>query len=184
MKIGFVIYFGCIFAEGEHAKEYVDIWFHDNYIPGSTNNLYEWNIFHHYLDHSLTLMCDLDGVFCVNPPDDHNIKLYEDYIKDAKPLVTPETQLGAICTYRLEKYRDITQAWLDKRGIKTANLIMFPADTIEKRNKIAPYVYKAQVYKQCNWAELFIESNPFEAVNIYKLSNKPVLCYENGQLYK
>lgn len=178
------IYYACIFAEGEHAKEKVDIYFYDNYIPNEKNYLYEWNIFHHYLDHSITMMCDLDGVFCVNPPDDHNTEAYENYIKNAIPLIIPSSKLGAICTYRLEKYRDLTQQWLNKVGIKTDNLVMFPADTKEKRNKIPPYIYKAKIYKSCVWAEIFIESNPFEAENIFKLTGKPVLCFETGKFYK
>ena len=129
-------------------------------------------------------MCDLDGVFCINPPDDHNTEAYENYIKDAIPLIIPSSKLGAICTYRLEKYRDVTQQWLDKVGIKTDNLVMFPADTKEKRNKIPPYIYKAKIYKSCDWAEIFIESNPFEAENIFKLTGKPVLCFETGKFYK
>ena len=95
------IYYCCVYAEGEHAKEMVDVYFCDNYIPNEKNYLYEWNIFHHYPDHSMTMMFDLDGVFCVNPPDDHNTELYENYIKDPIPLIIPTTKLGAICTYRL-----------------------------------------------------------------------------------
>jgi uncharacterized HAD superfamily protein len=54
-------------------------------------------------------MWDMDGIICKDPPDDKNTEEYEKYISEAIPMIIPTTPIGAICTYRLEKYRDITK---------------------------------------------------------------------------
>ena len=40
------------------------------------------------------------------------------------------------------------------------------------------------LYKNAEWALLFIESDKNQAQEIAKLSNKPVWCYEDGKMYQ
>ena len=43
--------------------------------------------------------------------------------------------------------------------------------------------FKGRVFHDCD-AELFIESEPFQAYDIAQLSAKPALCTENWTLYR
>lgn len=179
----FDIIFGCIYAEGKNAKSFVDIWFEDNYRPGP-HWLYEWNILHHYEDVSKFSMWDIDGLICKEPPFDTDRKAYEDYLPDAVPMIIPTTEVGAIVTYRLEMYRDVTERWLKEQGITYRELRMFDAPDRETRGRLEqPCDYKARIYRCATWAKLFFESSKYQAERIHHLTGKPVFSYEDGRLY-
>lgn len=186
LKQKYDILYGCIYAEGKNAKDKVDLYFEENYLPGGDNiYFYEWNILHHYEKKTKIMMWDMDGIICKDPPDDSNAEEYEKYIKAAIPIIIPTTKIGAICTYRLEKYRDVTEKWLHKYNIDVGQLIMFKAKTREERNKIcSPGYYKGKIYKEATWAQLFLESDAHQAEKIHNISGKPVFCYANGKMYK
>lgn len=155
-----------------------------------TNNfkdivLYEWNLFHHY--HSIMDKCiyDLDGVLCLDPPDEREKEDYIQYIKNATPLFTPTVRIGKILTYRLEKYREITMKWLEKHNIKYGSLIMFNGQSWEERDQSRkrPEQIKADFYKADADAHLFVESDDSQARKIFEISHKPVLCIATNTLY-
>ena len=179
----YTIIYGCVFAEGKQSRELVDMYFEYNYDPKETLYLYEWNICQHYEHKAQLIMFDLDGVISRNPPDDRNTKEYEAYLPNAIPMVVPRTMIGGICTYRLEKYRQVTEQWLEQHGIRYGSLKMVNA-TYEERKRINSSSYKADWYARSEWAQLFIESDPFQAPVIGRLSKKPVYCYENNIMYK
>lgn len=119
----------CVYLEG-HASQAVDIYLED--IRQCIGNdfhivLYEWNIFQHHSRNMSKFLFDIDGVFCVEPPDERNEEAYLQYIENATPLFIPRTRLGGIVTYRLEKNRSITERWFASQGITYNELIMFPA---------------------------------------------------------
>lgn len=147
--------------------------------------LYEWNIFHHNESTMEHCIYDMDGVLCVEPPDERNTKQYEEYIANAIPLFCPSTKIGAIQTFRLVKYRDITEKWLKEHNIEYNHLLMFNADSWNDRNNtgISSEQYKAQYYKTADWAKLFVESSDYQSIIIHKLTNKPVLSVEGNCLY-
>lgn len=179
------IIFGCVYAEGAKAKEMVDLYFEDIYNPSENRWFYEWNILHHYEGNSKSFMFDVDGLLCKEPPDERNKESYENYLPNAIPMVIPTTFIGAIVTYRLEKYRSITEEWLKKQGISYGQLLMFNAASLEARCAIDnPAHYKAMLYEQAKWAKLFLESDTRQAESIFKQTGKPVFCYENGKMYK
>ena len=183
-NLPFLFIYACVYAEGEHAKEMVDIYFEDIYDPGEKLYLYEWNILHHYEHKTKFFMFDMDGVLCKEPPDERNTQEYEAYLPDAVPMVVPTTKLGAIVTYRLEKYRGVTEAWLKRWGIQYGELRMFPESDYVARGKIMNhYQYKGEIYRVAEWAQLFIESDAYQAKMINSISKKPVFCYENGMMY-
>ena len=176
-----------VFLEGP-GKSSVDIYLED--VTMYTNNfrenvVYEWNIIHHNENTMISSIWDLDGVMCVEPPDERNHEAYQAYIREATPMFIPTPEIGAICTYRLESNRAVTADWLSRQGVGYRRLNMFPADTWEQRNAsgISPTKYKADYYRNQAWAKLFIESSDLQAQEISRLSGKPVYCIETNKLY-
>ena len=106
------------------------------------------------------------------------------YIKNAVPLFTPTMQIGAIVTYRLNIYEDITKRWLADNGIKYGFLQMFPAKSWEQRQRsgISPDQFKATYYNKSK-AKIFVESNEWQARRIYEITKKPVLCVDTNVLF-
>ena len=179
----------CIaFLEGLHP-EMVDIWLDDvsNYTKKDIQVIYEWNIFHHYPYIMLKFCFDMDGVFCTEEsrPDDRYESDYELFIKFAKPLFTPKVPIGAIVTYRITKYKDVTEYWLKENGIVYQNLIMFNARSWQERNGsgVSPEMMKAVWYKEHPEYLLFIESNDREAQRIHEISGKQVFCVSTNKMY-
>lgn len=176
----------CAYLEGNGDKD-IDFYLEDvrKYTKQFPNVIYEWNIFHHYPHIMLRCIYDIDGVFCLDPPDERNTKEYEEYIKNAIPLFIPSVPIGKIVTYRLIKYESETVKWLHDNGIHCNNMIMFNAQSYEDREKmnISPAQMKAAAYIIDNTSILFIESDDRQAQEIYKLSGKPVLCIESNKLY-
>lgn len=177
------VLFGCIYAESKNATEQVDVWFENNYNPDEELwHLYEWNILHHGAKLSTRTMFDLDGVLCADPPDERERVHYENYIANAKPLVLPTTPLGAIVTYRYERYRQVTADWLKRHGIEYGQLHMFSGDN-RTRGHVAAARYKAEIYGAADWAMLFVESAPLQADLIASYTGKQVFCYSDGKMY-
>lgn len=146
--------------------------------------LYYYNILDGWWN--FKFLYDLDGVMCVDPPDDRDTKAYEDYLRAPKTLHIPMTPSGQpfdICTYRLSKYEKETREFLKNNKVNYGKLIMAKAATRELRNLTPQAVYKAEHYKDSKYI-LFIESNDNEAQQICTLTGKPVYCYETGRLYK
>lgn len=179
--------YAAVYLEGR-GIDVIDFYFED--VRRYTNNftqivLYEWNIFHHIPSIMNFCMYDMDGVLCVDPPDERNVESYERYIREATPLFTPTVNIGAIVTYRLKRYRNITEKWLRDNNISYGDLIMFQAMSWEERNLsgISPEQYKANHYRQSG-AKIFVESNDLQARRIWELSGKkPVLSVEANLLY-
>lgn len=176
-----------VYLEGP-GKGSVDFWLEDvtMYTNGFKENvLYEWNIIHHNENTMRGSMWDIDGVMCVNPPDERNEEEYLRYIKDATPLFIPTAPIGGICSYRLRRNADVTIGWLNKQGVRYASLSLFPAETWEERNAsgISPEAFKARCFSMASWARLFIESDDLQAQRIFKLSGKPVYCTESNRMY-
>jgi uncharacterized HAD superfamily protein/hypoxanthine phosphoribosyltransferase len=147
----------------------------DDYGP----SVFEWNIFL-YPALSNKTCYDIDGVLCIEPPvdvDDDGEK-YTSYISNAPPLYLPSGEIDSLVTCRLEKYRAVTIEWLKKWHINYKNLIMLNFQTKDEREEWGKYgIYKGEVYKK-NKCVLFIESSLKEAMEIKRISGKPVFCTE------
>lgn len=179
----------CAYLEGPCDIYRPDIWLMDirreslidRELPTA---LYEWNLLDGYFN--FKYLWDCDGVLCVNPPSDSNLEEYEKYLESPVPLHIPKVECGNkidICTYRIDKYRKQTEAFMIANNIPVRTLYMFNADTINQRNKTSSGAYKAFIYKN-NPYKLFIESNDNEAQEIYEISRKPVYCTETGRMYQ
>lgn len=144
--------------------------------------LYEWNIFHHHMQHEI--IYDFDGVFCVDPPDDHNVIEYETYLKNSIPLFIP-TSIATlnILTFRKEIYRKETEDFLKSNNVMNFKLYMFDESKYGNRDKILPGIFKGQIYKISPQMKLFIESNDYEAQQICQISEKSVYCVSTNKMY-
>ena len=179
--------YSCVYLEGVGDKT-VDIYLEDvrKYTKDFNIVLYEWNILQHHDKFMERCLYDIDGVFCLDPPDERKNDEYINYIKTAKPLFIPRTKIGGIVTYRLIKNKEITEKWLHDNGVSYNELIMFDAMSWDERNKknIPPEKYKADFYKQHDNYKLFVESNDYQAKRISEISGKPVYCVESNKLYQ
>ena len=142
----------------------------------------EWNLFNCVYIESALL--DFDGILCPNVPYSKciNEEEYIEYIKNVEPFYhrIPKTRCRGIVTARLEKYRDITEEWLDRHGIRYGSLEMYPTEKEEIRDKNhiqEAANFKAERFKSSD-AHFFIESELPEAVIIRRQSGKFVVCPE------
>ncbi|MBO5621622.1 MAG: phosphoribosyltransferase, partial [Butyrivibrio sp.] len=144
--------------------------------------MFEWNYLHHW---ALEFCCmDIDGVLCEDPnifQNDDGLK-YIDFIKNATPRFLPTQKVGKLVTTRLSRYRCETETWLKQHGVEFGELVMMENITAKERalrNNHAEF--KARVYKSCD-SILFFESNYSQALDICRLSGKPVFCTETRTL--
>ena len=144
----------------------------------NSERIFQWNFIHH--GSIIPYSCfDIDGVLCLNPPIDDDGPIYRDYIRNAPPYLIPSVEIDTLVSCRLEKYRDITEAWLRDNGVKYKHLIMLDLKTKEERLRWNRHgEYKGEVYKNTNNI-LFVESSLSEAKKICEISGKQVFCTEN-----
>ena len=145
-------------------------------------HLLEWHFFNS--NHTKSALFDLDGIFCPNVPYNkcNNEEAYVDYIKNVEPFYhrIPKAVCNGIVTARLEKYRDITEDWLERHGIKYGSLKMYPTEKeeVRDRNHIHEAAnFKAKYFKSSS-AHFFVESELPEALIIRRESGKFVICPE------
>ncbi len=120
---------------------------------------------------------DMDGIMCPDwaGGEDYG-KRYEEWLGTV-PLKLRPQNIGTIITWRREEHREQTVAWLQKNGITFDELIM--ANRVDWPG---PAEYKAHFYKNSS-ARLFIESSERQAEKIYKLTEKPVVCFETNKAW-
>jgi len=184
---GYEFIYMAVFLEG--PCDAVDIWLADlrQYTEGFASFvLYEWNIFHHIPGFMSVCLYDIDGVLCQDPPDERSGQPYLDYLPNAVPLFTPTVKVGELVTYRLEKYRDLTEWWLRSQGVTYGALTMFPAKSYDERAGmgISPAAFKADIYRLRPWAKLFVESDDRQAREIHAITRRPVYSVETNKIYE
>lgn len=143
---------------------------------------FQWNIMNHT---TLEKACfDIDGVLCVDPTEEQNDDgpIYTDFVLNAPPLFIPGSKIGTIVTSRLEKYRNETETWLKKYNIKYNELVMLDLPNKEARQKANSHaVHKAKTFASGQYI-LFVESSLNQALEINRITKKPVLCTENFEM--
>ena len=143
---------------------------------------FQWNIMNHT---TLEKACfDIDGVLCADPLPEQNDdgEKYIDFLLNAPPLFIPGSKIGTIVTSRLEKYRKETETWLAANNIKYNDLIMLDLPNMEARQRANNHGdHKAKAYLSKPYV-LFIESEYHQAVEINRLTKKPVLFTENFEM--
>jgi len=145
--------------------------------------MFEWNYMHH---RGIINACfDIDGVLCEDPTDEQNDdgEKYVEFIRNAPVRIIPTFTIGCLVTSRLEKYREDTEYWLKKNGIKYNKLIMLNLATREERIKSNCHgEFKAQVYKKYHNSNIFIESNENQAREIAQITGKAVFCVDTQEV--
>ena len=143
---------------------------------------FQWNILNHT---TLEKACfDIDGVLCADPLPEQNEdgEKYIDFILNAPPLFIPGSKIGTIVTSRLEKYRPQTETWLKANNIKYNDLVMLDLPDMAARQKANNHgTHKAKAYASKPYV-LFVESEYGQAVEINRITKKPVLCTENFEM--
>ncbi len=143
---------------------------------------FQWNIMNHTV---LEKACfDIDGVLCVDPTEEQNDDgpKYIDFILNAPPLFIPGSKIGTVVTSRLEKYRKETETWLHANKVKYNDLVMLDLPDKEARQRANSHAqHKAKIYMSGSYV-LFVESNLQQAIEINRITKKPVLCTENFEM--
>lgn len=143
---------------------------------------FQWNIFNHT---TLEKACfDIDGVLCIDPTEEQNDdgEKYTNFVLNAPPLYIPGANIGCIVTSRLEKYRKETETWLEKYNVKYNDLIMLDLPDKEARVRANNHAgHKAETYSNNSYV-LFVESSLAQAIEINRMTKKPVLCTENFEM--
>lgn len=143
---------------------------------------FQWSCMHSDI---LSECCvDIDGVLCADaePNEDDDGANYLSFLENATPLFIPTTEIGWLVTCRLEKYREQTERWMAKHGIRYRHLVMMDYPDKETRERERQHaVYKAETYINSG-ARLFIESDAGLGRAIEEKSGLPVLCLDTGAL--
>ena len=172
-KLPHKFYFGTVYVRPKMKKK-VD--FYANIVP--TPRIFEWNMMNHGM---LTKSCvDIDGVLCRDPADHENDDgpNYINFIQNVHLKTMCRRTIGWLVTCRLEKYREMTETWLDKHNIRYNKLIMMDFPDKYSRLKSGSHAsFKAQIYTKTDGV-LFIESSLSQAKEIARISGKSVFCFE------
>ena len=173
----FDVAYAAVYVSPE-GHQHVDYW--GEVVPAP--RIFEWNVLHHT---KLSKFCvDIDGVLCRDPTPAENDDgdNYREFLATVEPNFVPKRRIGSLVTSRLERYRPETERWLADHGIEYDQLVMMDVPDMETRRKQGNHgEYKADVYDSTD-AELFIESDPKQAAEIRRRTNRPVYCYETNEM--
>lgn len=163
-------------VSGRAAKSSADFILERTPMP----RIFEWN----YLNHRIANFSayDMDGVLCRDPLPFENDDgaQYMRFLRDAEPLFVPGKAISTIVTSRLEKYRGLTEEWLERHGVIYNNLIMLDGVSAEERRaKKMHAAFKAEVFGSRSEV-VFFESNLKQAQDIHSKTGKKVISIEGN----
>lgn len=166
--------YGCIYGASS-SLDLVDVCHRRVELP----HQFEWNFFgnSYLLNHSQTGM-DFDGIFGLDCPreDDDDGDRYRKWMRNLRPILTPRPiSIPYIITARLERYRELTQEWLDRHDIRCQHLIMGPWRDNAERAKACVGTWKAGQI-EAHGVKLYVESDPQQARVISTAVQVPVIC--------
>jgi uncharacterized HAD superfamily protein/hypoxanthine phosphoribosyltransferase len=148
--------------------------------------IFSWNAVNSWI--VATSCVDIDGLLCPDPTQQENDdgKNYINFLKNAPLLYSCRFKIKHLVTARLEKYRSITEEWLQSKGIQYDNLHMANLDSAKIRSKKGGEFHvkhKAYYYSKLDDTILFLESAKWQAQLIAEKAAKPVFCIEDGMFY-
>lgn len=153
-------------------------------------HLFQWNMFNgaplvgRTINPALHggIALDFDGVLAVDPDiSDRDEEKYLDWLNNAVPLNLPRRHpVPLIVTFRLEKFREATLAWLARWQIRVDRLVMHPAKSHAERN-FNTAEHKGRTYRDSP-CRLFVESDPQQARIIFREAQKPVLSLSTWEI--
>ncbi len=161
--------------EASHA---VDCFSH----PLPSPHVLEWNIYN--CPYTVHVALDMDGIICEDcqPEYDDDGDAYRRWLHYVRPLHLPRYEpCRAIITARLEKYREQTEEWLRRWGVRYDRLIMGPWRDNAERSGADVGHWKAWQLKQLSGVHVYIESSRGLAQRISKLvPGIHVICPDAG----
>ena len=126
--------------------------------------------------------CEIDGVMAAEAPESvrSDPRRLGQHFATATPIFRPTTVVGKIITARDVRHREITEAWLERYGIRCGELIMRdPAEFGDDfRSRLR---FKAAAYR-ASGSELFIEGTLEAAHQLWAETGLPVLSMAGGDL--
>lgn len=148
----------------------------------ATPRAFEWNLWRSvYLPRTCL---DVDGVLCEDPDflDDDGPEM-ERHIHEAAPRFLPRRPVAALVTWRLARWREQTEKWLARHGVRYGRLVMAQFETADARRRAGGQAqWKADAYRDAGgW--MFVESNQRVAKAIAARSGRQVWCTDDRMLY-
>lgn len=144
----------------------------------------EWNFFN--AGPCERAIFDMDGIICrdILPEDDDDGPRYLNALQNARPKYLPRRKpIPMIVTARLERYRDVTEKWLESHGVICQDLVMGPWRNLQERNEPGVVAeFKSDAYINSHYG-LFVESCPIQARHIARQTRKKVLCPAAGKVF-
>lgn len=131
---------------------------------------FEWNLIgNRLMTGEGRIGIDFDGILCSDftPHDDDDGPRYRKRMAQTPCIRHPGVATPTIITARLERYRSITEHWLDRHHIQYTKLIMGPWSTKEERSHVCIGAWKAGQCK-ASGVHLFVESDITQATVIAK----------------
>lgn len=184
-EVGPILHGAVYVQENEAKKNGLDVW---GYTLPHINHSFEWNLLKDM--HCTRAVVDLDGILAHDwgrPDEGQHLNDYIHFLENAKVLIRPEQPLFAIVTARLTKYRELTEKWLKRNGIRYRHLVMSPYRNGYERMKNKGFgEWKADQYTlmaKGNRVLFFLESEAHQAKVIAQATGKPVICYETQQCH-
>lgn len=140
-------------------------------------HFFEWNFFNSVFVPQTAF--DFDGIFCYDVTTGNSYNSV-----DERPLYLPRfATVPLIVTGRPYHMRNETETWLKNHNISYKELVMWPASEEERKKDKAISAFKADVYSKRPDIKIFVESCPIQAREIYKMSNKLVICPSTGDVF-
>lgn len=157
----------------EDAVKYVDMYYK---VLRAYPPVGEWKLLHNKRG---TLAVDMDGVICEDcPSDDVDMDevLYNEWLRNARPYLIPAFGIDYIVSNRLEKYRAVTEEWLNRYGVRYNQLILW--DITSKENRKGKFIkHKVDVLLKTKPTEYW-ESSYDQAVKIWEATKIPTICID------
>lgn len=116
---------------------------------------------------------DMDGVLC---EDWDRKRDYQDFLANARPYRIPIYPIKCIVTGRKEKYRSITENWLEKYNVKYRALHMLPEDEHDHIRFKSRILLQEKPFR-------FIESNDTIARECYIHTGVKSIALDTGKMY-
>lgn len=158
-----------------------DVWSRNLCLP----HILEWNLQNSIVAQESAF--DMDGLLCpeFGPADDDDGPRYRAAMRRMTPLWLPRRDPVTIITARLEKYRGLTEKWLDQWGIQAGRLIMGPWGDPERR---AAELVKWKCRAVREWSTtvrhpIYFESDPRLARTIAARARVLTVCPAEQQCY-
>ncbi len=144
-------------------------------------HLFEWNVMNNgpfggnarNPVYGAGIACDFDGIFCHDAESGGPV---------GSPYLLPrKVSVRLIVTGRQERNRPATEAWLRRWGVRWERLEMLP--DAEPFSAEAAARHKAKHFR-ASGCGFFLESDPWQAAEIFARSGKPVICPIAGRVFQ